>query len=71
MFIINIMSSTTFRTYLVLALSSVILLGCRSKIDLDNIDTTSEVEMGVALPVGSISAKVGDFTHRKRTVHVH
>ena len=64
------MSSTTFRTYLVLALSSVILLGCRSKIDLDNIDTTSEVEMGVALPVGSISAKVGDFIEGISNIYV-
>lgn len=37
------------------------LAGCHSKVDLDNIDTTAQVEMGVALPIGSIHATLGDF----------
>ena len=35
--------------------------GCHSDIDLNNIDSRSEVEMGLALPVGSIHATIGDF----------
>ena len=38
-----------------------LLAGCHSKIDLENIDKHAEVEMGVALPVGSIHATLGDF----------
>ena len=38
-----------------------VFAGCRSDIDLNNIDTRSEVEMGLALPVGSIHATLGDF----------
>ena len=37
------------------------LASCHSDIDLNNIDTKSEVEMGLALPVGSIHATIGDF----------
>ena len=35
--------------------------GCHSKIDLDNIDPKAEVEMGVALPIGTLSLQVSDF----------
>ena len=38
-----------------------LLLSCHSKVDFENLDTTSEVEMGVALPVGSLHATMGDF----------
>ena len=38
-----------------------LLVGCHSKVDLENIDPQAEVEMGVALPVGSIHATIGDF----------
>lgn len=37
------------------------LAGCHSAIDLNNIDTQSEVELGMALPVGSVHATLGDF----------
>lgn len=36
-------------------------VGCHSKIDLDNIDPQTEVEMGLALPVGTITLTVSDF----------
>ena len=35
--------------------------GCHSKVDLTNIDKQAEVELGVALPVGSLRATIGDF----------
>ena len=38
-----------------------ILASCHSEVDWNNIDTRSEVEMGLALPVGSIHATLGDF----------
>lgn len=37
------------------------LTGCRSDVDVSNIDTRSELEMGIALPIGSMSATLGDF----------
>ena len=43
----------------ILAISA--MTGCRSKMDLDNIDAKAEVEMGIALPVGSMHATIGDF----------
>ena len=37
------------------------LAGCHSDIDLGNIDKKAEVEMGLALPIGTIHATLGDF----------
>ena len=38
-----------------------LLVGCHSDIDLNNIDTTANVEMGLAVPVGSMTFTIGDF----------
>ena len=57
----NTMKFNFLRTMVVLTLSSTLLLGCKSKIDLDNIDPTAEVQMGVAIPVATASATLGDF----------
>ena len=35
--------------------------GCKSDIDLQNLDTRAELEMGLALPIGTVKASVGDF----------
>lgn len=35
--------------------------GCKADVDLKNINTTAELDMGIALPVGSMSATIGDF----------
>lgn len=37
------------------------MTGCHSDIDLKNIDSSAELEMGVALPIGSMHATIGDF----------
>lgn len=37
------------------------LAGCHSDIDLGNIDKKAEVEMGLALPIGNLHLKIGDF----------
>lgn len=45
-----------------LVLGFAVLLGsCRSDIDLPNLDKSAEVELGIALPLGSVSATIGDF----------
>lgn len=38
-----------------------LLMSCRSKIELDNVDTTAEVNLGLALPIGSVQATLKDF----------
>lgn len=38
-----------------------VLSGCKADIDLQNIDTKAELEMGLAIPMGSMSATLGDF----------
>lgn len=47
------------------ALSALLLAGmfagCHSDIDLTNIDPKAEVDLGLALPVGSVHATIGDF----------
>lgn len=40
---------------------SILLSGCRANVDLNNIDTSTELKMGLAVPIGSLSATVGDF----------
>ena len=46
------------------------LMGCRSKIDLAGIDTTSEIQMGMALPVGSMHMSVRDFIGGVQNLYV-
>ena len=38
-----------------------LLAGCHSKIDLENIDKQAEMELGVAMPVGTLHVTIGDF----------
>lgn len=48
--------------YALIALSAgCLLVGCHSDINLDDIDTTANVNMGLAVPVGSMTFTVGDF----------
>ena len=47
-----------------------LLVACHSDINLKDIDTTSELEMGLALPVGSVRAKLGDFVNQVRGLYV-
>lgn len=42
-------------------LAGCMLFSCQSDIDFSNIDPKSEVDMGVALPLGSLRATLGDF----------
>ena len=55
------MRTNHFYTLLALGLSGMVLFGCRSKIDLDNIDPKAEVQLGMAVPVATASATLGDF----------
>lgn len=44
--------------------------GCKSDIDLNNIDSTSELEVGIALPIGSMHATVGDFIGDVQNIYI-
>lgn len=45
----------------IIATIGLMLTGCRADVDLQNVDTTSELSLGLQLPVGSFQAKLGDF----------
>ena len=46
---------------LVIVLLGGMLMACHSDIDLKNIDPKADLEMGLAIPIGSVRAKLGDF----------
>ena len=48
-------------TFLVLVMVALVTFGCRSRVDLENINKQAELDMGLAFPVGSIHATIGDF----------
>ena len=48
-------------TFIATMLAAVLLTACHADIDVQNIDPAAEVRMGLAIPVGSMSAKMGDF----------
>ena len=45
-------------------------MSCRSQVDLNNIDTTAQVGLGIALPVGSLNLTVGDFLGNVKNLYV-
>ena len=45
-------------------------MACHSDIDLKNVDTTAQLGMGVAVPVGSIRAQLGDFVGQIHGLYV-
>ncbi len=50
------------RLFSLLLLCTIALWSCKVKdVDLENIDPAAEVNLGLALPVGTISATIGDF----------
>ena len=55
------MKKSYLHVFSVLTTALVLLAGCRSEIQLDKVDPTIEAQMKLALPIGSISAKVSDF----------
>lgn len=55
------MKKSYLHIFSVLAVGALLFAGCRSEVKLDQIDPTIEAQMKVALPVGSITAKVSDF----------
>lgn len=46
---------------LVLLLACAMLFGCKANVDLNNIDPSAKLEMGLALPIGEINLKLGNF----------
>ena len=58
------------RVLTVVALAGLTMIGCRSNIDLDNINTSAEVTMGMALPVGTIKASIKDFIGNVQNIYV-
>ena len=58
----RLLSSGAFGTGVLCMLALLfVATGCRTEVDMSNIDTTAEVEFGVALPVGTLSVRLGDL----------
>ena len=49
------------RAFAALTIAGLVMVGCKSNIDLDNIDPHAQVQLGVAVPVASASVTMGDF----------
>ena len=47
------------------------LASCHSDVDLGNIDKKAEVEMGLALPIGNLHLKIGDFIGDGKIEHLY
>ena len=46
---------------LLVVLAGFLMTSCRSKIDMDNVDTTTELDLGLAVPVGYLHITMGDL----------
>jgi len=55
---------------LLIVLVCSVFMACHSDIDLNNIDSRAELEIGAALPIGSIRAKLGDFAGKIDHVYI-
>ncbi len=55
------MKKTSIILSTALALLICLLNGCKANVDLNNIDPSVQASMGIALPVGEVSAQLGDF----------
>lgn len=47
-------------------IAGMLLSGCRSDVNLSNVDTTSEVNLGLALPIGSLGMTLNDLFDIKK-----
>lgn len=53
---------------LLIGIMAICVWSCKSGVDLDNIDPSMKVRFGAALPVGEISATIGDFINGEQTI---
>lgn len=53
-----------------LVMASFVLASCHSDVDLKNIDTQTELELGIALPIGSLHATMGDFLGNGKVANI-
>lgn len=66
----TILFYNTMKKAFLMVLMGGMLMACHSDIDLKNVDTTAQLEMGVAVPVGSIRAQLGDFVGQIQGLYV-
>ena len=48
-----------------------LLVGCHSDLKFDDIDTAAQMNMGMALKVGTITAKLGDFVDKSEDLFIY
>ena len=56
---------------LLLLFMSSLLVGCHSDLKFDDIDPAAQMNMGVALKVGTITAKLGDFVDKSEDLFIY
>ena len=54
-----------------IVLSFALLSGCTADVDLNHIDTSAELGMGLVFPVGSITATTNDFLGNNKVEHIY
>lgn len=54
----------------VLSISALYLHGCKADVDMNHIDPTVQVKLGLALPIGTLSATIDDFLNGKVTNYI-
>ena len=58
------------RALMALTMASLLMAGCHSDIDFNNIDGKAEVDMGLVLPVGSIKASLKDVLGKVPNIYI-
>ena len=58
------------RAVMALTMASLLMAGCHSDIDFNNIDGKAEVDMGLVLPVGSIKASLKDVLGKVPNIYI-
>lgn len=64
-------SSCLCTTLTCIVLSFALLSGCTADVDLNHIDTSAELGMGLVFPVGSITATTNDFLGNNQVEHIY
>lgn len=56
---------------LMLLMAGSMLVGCHSDIQLNNVDTTTQLNMGLALKIATVTATLGDFTDQSEDLFIY
>ncbi len=58
------------KNVLLFCLMGALFTACHSNVNLNDIDSTTELELGIALPIGSMKATIGDFLGNVNNIYI-